>query len=121
MRRGFAFAWLALLLFTLVGSTQWVSAPVACFSKAAWRFASRSSMAARIDAWSISASNLFCAAAWCPSFRFFAECASESVPGDEAVEEAAALCMNFMVRSLEETPFGVSGAMLMLVCEVGAK
>lgn len=49
-----------------------------------------------------------------PSLRFFAECVSESgEPVDDA--EAAALCMNFMVRSLEETALGVSGAMVELI------
>jgi hypothetical protein len=43
--------------------------------------------------------------------RFFDEELSVSVPGDEAAE-AAALCMNFIVRSLDETPFGVSAAMM---------
>ena len=46
-----------------------------------------------------------------PSFRFFEEDISVSGdPGDDP--EAAALCMNFIVKSLDETPFGVSGAML---------
>lgn len=45
------------------------------------------------------------------NFLFFAELPSES--GDAGVEfDAIALCMNFIVSSLEETPFGVSGAMM---------
>ena len=46
--------------------------------------------------------------------RFFDEVAAESgVPADDP--EAAALCMNFIVKSLEETPLGVSGAMVAVV------
>jgi hypothetical protein len=49
------------------------------------------------------------AAGECPSFRFFAEFVSTS---GEEFAEATARCMNFMVRSLDETPLGVSGAMV---------
>lgn len=42
-----------------------------------------------------------------PSLRFFDECVSELDPAGD--EEAAARCMNFIVRSREEILFGVSG------------
>jgi hypothetical protein len=45
------------------------------------------------------------------NLRFFDDCDAESgVPADDP--EAAALCMNFIVKSLDETPLGVSGAMM---------
>ncbi len=44
------------------------------------------------------------------TFLFFAEFGSDS--GEAVVEfDAIALCMNFIVSSLDETPLGVSGAM----------
>lgn len=47
----------------------------------------------------------------CSSFLFFTDGASESVdPADDV--DAAARCINFIVRSLDETPLGVSGAMV---------
>ena len=86
--------------------TQWVS-PVTCLSSAACLVACCSLIAACIAAWSIFMLSLPSLEEW-SSLRFFEDCEPESGVAGEV--DAAALCINFMVSSLDETPLGGSGA-----------